>query len=382
MTLHDEIGRIVMRILLRDPYYALFLTGIDKQETTKVPTLAVGLTGVHIKLYINREFWDKLSPEHKYGVLIHEALHICYFHLLDSQHYPDRTLDNIACDLEINQYIHTDYLPETAIFLTDFQKRYPELELEPLKGRDYYYKKLKTLSAEERLQLTGEIGDNEHFWEIFESLSETEQSIIRNQIEYKMNEAAEEVRKSQGTIPGNIAELLRLREKVAPKFDWKKYIRQWVGMSKDIAVRTTRFKPNPYFSNRPSSKITYKQNILVAIDTSGSVSDSELQEFMSEIMNLHKFGHAIWIMCVDTQLYEPYKYNGSYDFQINGRGGTLFTPTLEYFNQSRDYSCMIYFTDGEAKCPPNSNKPMLWVVSSRGTTKTIKNHNGKILKIT
>ena len=42
---------------------------------------------------------------------------------------------------------------------------------------------------------------------------------------------------------------------------------------------------------------------------------------------------------------------------------------------------MIYFTDGEAELPPNAIRPMLWVVSSRGTTSAIQNHNGKILKI-
>lgn len=381
MTLYEEVGKTIMKLLIRDPYYALFLMGIDKQETTQVPTLAVGLAGIDIRLLINKEFWTSLSNEYKYGIIMHEALHICYFHLLDSSDYPDHKIDNIACDMEINQFISKDLLPEECIWLEDFQKKYPELQLEPLRGRRYYYNKLKSLPEEEQQKLGSNLGNNEHFWKVFDELSESDKEVIRNQVSYMMEEAAEQCRKQQGTVPGNIEQLMKLNKKEPPKFDWKKYIRQWVGMSQDIYFKQTRFKPNFYFRGNPSQKVKFKQQLLVAIDTSGSVSNDELQEFMSEIKHLYKFGHLIYIMCVDTQLYEPYLYKGVDEFKISGRGGTYFTPTLEYFNQHPEYSCMIYFTDGEAELPPNSNKPMLWVISSRGTDKYIKEHNGKVLRI-
>jgi predicted metal-dependent peptidase len=86
-------------------------------------------------------------------------------------------------------------------------------------------------------------------------------------------------------------------------------------------------------------------------------------------------------LCADTTIYEPYIYKGQTEIKIHGRGGTYFTPVLEYFNTHPEYSCMIYFTDGYAELPPNANRPMLWVVSSNGGIEAIKNHNGKILKI-
>jgi len=46
MTLYEDIGKAMKQLLFDDPYYALFLLGIQKQETTAVPTLAVGLTGL------------------------------------------------------------------------------------------------------------------------------------------------------------------------------------------------------------------------------------------------------------------------------------------------------------------------------------------------
>ena len=150
MTLYEQVAKTIMKLLIRDPYYALFLMGIDKQETTRVPTLAVGLNGIDIRLFINKEFWETLSDEYKYGIIMHEALHICYFHLLDMSDYPDHAIDNIACDMEINQFIGKHLLPKECIWLEDYQEKYPQLGLEPLQGRRYYYNKLKSLPEEEQ----------------------------------------------------------------------------------------------------------------------------------------------------------------------------------------------------------------------------------------
>lgn len=373
MTLYEDLGRILKLLLMDDPYYALFMMSLDKQETTKVPTLAVGLNGVNVVLYINPDFWFKLTKQQKFGVCKHEMMHLCFMHLVDNQYYPNRKKDNIAADLEINQYIDPTHLPEGGITL-DSVKAQMGLTLPPKQGRDFYYRQLGDKCNDY------ELGENEHFWEIFEQLSPEDQAVVRNQLESIMEKTADEVRKSRGSVPGEIESILTLIKKPA-RFDWKKFLRQWTGNSVEVFLKSTRFKPNPYFPGTPSNKIKLKQNILCAIDTSGSVSESELHEFMSEIHNLWKFGHTISILCVDTQIYDPYIYNGSSEITIHGRGGTYFTPTLEYFNSHNEYSCMIYFTDGEAELPPRANKPMLWVVSSRGTTRAIEKHNGKILKI-
>lgn len=375
MTLHEDLGRCLRRLLITDTYYAMFMLGLDKQETDRVPTLAVGLNGINVILYINPKFWFGLSQDEKFGVCKHEMMHLCFMHLVTLNNYPDHERDNIATDLEINQYIDSKHLPKDGITLDLIQKQFG-LTLPPKMGRDYYYK-----------QLAGKIpkefgpGTAEHFWEIYEQLSEAQQKVIQNQIEYRMTEIAEEMEKTKpGSVPGEISSIIKAIKKPS-QFDWKKFLRQWTGNSHEVEIRQTRFKPNPYFPATPSTKIKLKQNILIAIDTSGSVSDKELGEFMSELFNLWKFGHTLTILCVDTKIYDPYVYKGQTEVTIHGRGGTYFTPTLEYFNSHSEYNSMIYFTDGEAELPPNANKPMLWVISSRGTKRYIQEHNGKILKI-
>lgn len=375
-TLYEDVGITLRKLLMtQDPYYALFCIGLDKQETTKVPTMAVGLNGVNVILYINKEFWFGMSFEEKFGVCKHEMMHLCFMHLITGNSYPNRKLDNIATDLEINQYIAKDHLPEGCITLESVKKEFG-VDCPPKSGRDVYYKMLESKVPEEF-----DLGDNEHFWEAIEQLSEADKAVIQNQINWRMEHTSQELEKSKpGSTPGEISTLIALH-KIPPRFDWKKYIRLWVGNSSEVYTKQSRFKPNPFFPGTPSSKIKLKHNILCAIDTSGSVSNEELEEFMSEIYNLWKFGHTITILCVDTKIYEPYIYKGSAEIEMYGRGGTYFTPTIEYFNTHPEYSCMIYFTDGYAEMPPNANKPMLWVVSSNGGTSAIDGHNGKILKI-
>jgi len=374
-TLYDSVGYALKKLLFEDPYYAIFMTSLDKQETTRVPTLAVGLNGVNVTLLINKDFWFGLTPQERLGVCKHEILHLVFMHLTTSERYPLHTLDNIATDLEINQYIKPEWLPKGGLTLS-WAKETFGVNLEPKRGRDYYYKELLNTIPQDF-----NLGSAEHFWEAFDKLSEAEKYVVQNQINSIMNTASDTMEAMQpGSTPGEIKALIKLH-KIPPRFDWKKYLRLWVGNSKTPQIKQTRFKPNPYFTENPMVKVKHKQNILCAIDTSGSVSDGELGEFMSEIYNLWKSGNTITILCVDTKIYDPYEYRGQSEIKIHGRGGTYFTPTLDYFNSKKEYDCMIYFTDGEAELPPKAIKPMLWVISSKGKTEYIKEHNGKILCI-
>lgn len=374
MTLYEDVGKTLKKLQLMDPYYALFMMGLEKQETKRVPTMAVGLKGINTILYINPDFWFGMTKDERYGVCKHEMLHLCFMHLLQLGQYPNQKLHNIATDAEINQYIDPRYLPKDHINIEQLSEEF-NITLDQKAGSDYYYKKLKDKIPEDF-----DLGDAEHFWEEFEKLTEAEQAVVENQITYLMEATAEEIAKGRGTVPGEISGLIAMRKK-PPKFDWKKHMRQWVGNSSEVYTKPSRFKVNAFFPGTPASKIKLKQNILFAIDTSGSVSEAELEECMSELFHIWKLGHTVTILCADTQLYEPYIYQGQNDVKIHGRGGTYFSPVLEYFNSNPQYSCMIYFTDGGAELPPNANRPMLWVISSQGDDRAIKEHNGKKLII-
>ncbi len=106
--------------------------------------------------------------------------------------------------------------------------------------------------------------------------------------------------------------------------------------------------------------------MLLAIDTSGSVSDAEVLEFMNEIHHIYKTGVDITVIQCDTTIRSIEPYNGKNEIRLNGRGGTEFDPVLEYYNQNlKKYTSLIYFTDGEWHTSVKPKSPVLWVLSER-----------------
>lgn len=272
-----------------------------------------------------------------------------------------------------------------AIFLEDFA----ELNLIPKGGTDYYYKELeKTMdqngqsSCEALNNLLGNgngtdgngHGSEPHWnhstWDEFDNLSEAEKKMIQKQIEYQLKEVSEQVQKSRGTIPGELQGLIdALNHQEPPKFDWKSYLRNFIGGSTQTTAKKTRRKQSKRFPKAPGLKIQEKLHVLVGVDTSGSVSDDELAEFFHEMHHMFKTGTEITVVQCDTAISNISKYRSSDDgkIKIHGRGGTIFDPVVDYYNEnSKKFSCLIYFTDGEAPAPERKpNGRTLWVISSK-----------------
>ena len=119
--------------------------------------------------------------------------------------------------------------------------------------------------------------------------------------------------------------------------------------------------------------------MLLAIDTSGSVNNEELAEFMNEIYHIYKSGVAIEIIQCDTKINSIEEYKGKFELEIRGRGGTDFDPVLEYYMKHRQYTSLIYFTDGEAYTDLKPNKNVLWVLSER--SKINDSLPGRVIKL-
>ena len=183
----------------------------------------------------------------------------------------------------------------------------------------------------------------------------------------KLKKLQIKLKKRCGNIPGELADLIeRLTNIEPPKFDWKGYLRRFVGNSTVSYTKKLRRKYNKRYSDNPGLKIKFKNNILVGVDTSGSVSNDELKEFMSELTHMHKTGHKITVAQCDTQINSVEEFNPRKDWEIKGRGGTVFQPVIDLFNKKKGvYTALIYLTDGEAATPEDCPKNTLWVHSSQ-----------------
>jgi len=210
--------------------------------------------------------------------------------------------------------------------------------------------------------------DDHTTWKDFKNLPEATQQLISNNINSILKQTAEQVEKMRGTIPGEFTEIIeKLREKKPEVFNWKAYFRRLLGSIYDVNIRSTRRKPSKRFEGNAGIQHRKKVSILVAVDTSGSVSQEELQEFFSEIDYVFKAGARVTILQCDTHVNSIEEYDGKNIPKIKGRGGTDFNPPVDYYVEHRkEYASLIYFTDGEAPLPRKNPSGMVWVISSRG----------------
>ena len=372
MNNQDTLARATKTLMLREPFYGYFLMSMNKSWDEGVGTAGVSKHNIGFKLTIAPTFWKGLTDLQQLGIMKHELLHIAFFHLTMRDKYPDHELFNIAADMEINQYIDKTWLPSGCIDIDEFKKDLPHLDYK--KGTDYYYKELgqaKKNNTSPTLNQFLQGARNMHgTWDDFKGLSDAEKKLLESQAEYQMKTTAEQVQKRSGSIPGELAELIKgMYEKTVPKFNWKGYLRRFAGGSMKIFTKKLRRKHNKRFDHLPGLKVKPKKHILVGVDTSGSVSSAELEEFFQEIHHMHKTGADITVIQCDTQIVDISPYKKGAEKEIKGRGGTSFTPVVDHYNKYiNKYSCLIYLTDGEASNPQNKPKgKTLWVLSERSS---------------
>ncbi len=391
MNKQESLSKTSKNLMLKEPFYGFFLIMLNKVWNNTIGTAAVSKNGINYQLTISEDFWEPLSDNHRMGLLKHELLHIAFNHLISFDLFKDKKLANIAMDMEINQYIDKDWLPKGGIDINDYE----DLNLDKRAGSRYYYDKLQELQKKKKqngtcgcenmdklldalekgdCQVTirmpkGE-GDKDvnmpnHPWKEFENLPEAEKQLIETQMQRVLEEVKNQSIKKQGNIPGEMKGIIKIKEIIPPKFNWKNYLRRFTGISTKIFTKKIRRKENTKFPDMPGMKVKMRQKLMLAIDTSGSVCDDEVREFMNEMHHIYKTGVDITLVQCDTYIRDISEYKGTYDLKLHGRGGTDFTPVIEYFNENTSYTSLVYFTDGEASTSINPRAKVLWVHSEQ-----------------
>jgi len=200
-----------------------------------------------------------------------------------------------------------------------------------------------------------------------DSMDESEMAALQDAVESLMLFAADEVEKSCGQIPGEIAgRIEKLRKKPKPVADWRRYFRRYLGNEFSELIKKSRKRESRRFPDAAGNRHQRKSHILVAIDTSGSVSMPEYMEFFGQIKTLQDKATFHVVEC-DTRIVHEYDFKGKPNEVLHGGGGTSFEPPIDLFIKNRKkYDALVYFTDGGAYIPDNTPKDTLWVISSRG----------------
>ena len=362
-----KIERCYKKMLIEKPFYGLFLLGLSKVIDRSVDTACVRKRGINCELVINPDYWDSQDDTQQMNLLCHEVYHIVFQHMFLWDSFPNKEVLGLATDCEVNSYLNN----------LDNSWVTPSIWNLPLRqGTKFYYEEIIKQSQQQsnnENSCSNNDGlktkdDHSQWGKDFHECSNAEKQLIQNQINNQIKTAAEQTIKMRGTIPAELQEIVNELLKPKPRiFDWKAFFRRMLGSIYDINIKKTRRKESIRFPGAAGIKHKKKVSILVAVDTSGSISNKELEDFFSEITYIYKAGARITILECDARISANYEYTGKWNGKVHGRGGTDFQPVIDYYrNNKKDYAALVYFTDGECSIPENVPMDTIWVITSEG----------------
>lgn len=340
-------------------------------------------------LYYNPEYIKHLSLEQTQFVLAHEALHCALSHFARRQHRVKHRWD-IACDLAINPLLLKDGLkpPPGVLINSGFEgmtaeEIYPYIEedTEDETHDDHFYdneNQSKGSSGGELLdgddQESGGPGagepDPEQSGEQPRALSETEREQLAVQWRQRLAGAAQQAMQA-GKLGAAMARLVD--HLLQPQLPWRMLLARYMtGVARDdySYQRPSRREGDAILPTLRNAQI----DVIVVLDTSGSINDTELQEFISEINAIKGQMRArLTLHACDAELckHGPWIFEPWEEFakptDIYGRGGTRFVPVFEWLErEGRIPDLLVYFTDADGEFPKvEPTYPVLWLVKGR-----------------
>lgn len=168
-----------------------------------------------------------------------------------------------------------------------------------------------------------------------------------------------------------------ITEMLEPHVDWRREFADFVSSTCKGKDEYTwrrfnrRMLPNDMYL--PTVENETIGEIVVGIDTSGSIGQEQLNEFASELVSIAEAvqPESIRILWWDTKVHGEQLFTENYE-QIGsllkplGGGGTRVSSVSEYINKKKiKAECVVVFTDGylENDVVWNINSPTLWLVT-------------------
>jgi predicted metal-dependent peptidase len=204
-----------------------------------------------------------------------------------------------------------------------------------------------------------------------EGSDEAAEAVVEAMVSDATRDAPREARLA-GTRPAEILETLVADGRRAVPIDWRRALQRFV-MQHGHGLRWSYSRPNRRFPRRvgeiPSrSRLPTRSSpkVLVAIDTSASISGAELAEVGRQLVRAAPYAQLVITEC-DAVIHRTYRFEGELR-RVMGRGGTdLRPPFAPAFLRRHGVGGVVYFTDGCGPFPVEPPPvPVLWVLSARG----------------
>lgn len=345
-TVLQQLTRARTALILDQPFFGVLALRLQLIEDNNHKTLAVNGRQV----FYNANFVASLTPALTKSALAHEVFHCVYDHISRRGSRNPRKY-NMAGDYVIN----------AALKDSGFEI-----------GDGWLYNSAYAgMSSDEIYNLIPDNDNKNDEGPLDEILDGDPSETEIEATDWKIATIqAAGAAKAMGKLPASLQRFID--ELTIPKIDWKSALQRFV----------TETSKNDYSWLRPNRRFVaqgmflptlYSEamgEIVVAIDTSGSIDQATLNTFGAEVKAIVQSvrpstTHVVYcdaaINHVDT--FEP---NDELKFEMyGGDGGTDFCPPFEYVTK-HDVKpvCMVYLTDGYGPFPKTPDYPVLWICTS------------------
>ena len=367
--------RARITLLNHQPFFGQIALNTPVIFTDSIETM--GVDGV--SLFVNPKFVEEKSQAELCGVIAHECLHVALLHpTRRGQRDPKKW--NIATDhavnLELLKAIRADdgYLMELpSDCLAD-----PQYEG---MSADTIYNRLPDDKGDDGDQPGDQPGnqpgdspgDTGGCGEVFDAPADVSVEEIEAEIKQRVVQAAHSAR-AQGKLPGNMESMID--DMLKPVVDWKSKLRE----------HFERVFPSDYSWMRPNRRFLHEGlylpgvekdgtgHIVVGVDTSSSVSDDEIKQFISEINSICEdvVPEKVTVIYCHTNVWAVDEFEADEDFTVRPRrgGGTEFVPVFEEIEKRGiQPKALIYLTDlGCNGYPTTPSYPVIWGATDRYST--------------
>jgi predicted metal-dependent peptidase len=410
-TTQEKLSRARTQLLLNQPFFGALCLRLKLVAAPDFPTMA---TNGRLLVY-NPAFVEKLTPAELEGVLAHEVMHCALAHHC-RRGGRDEQLWNQAADYAVNPILISNgmTLPKDALIdpsFTDMSAE--EIYARLLKqGQDSSQAQSPQPSSaqagtggsgggsgqtlpmtpheppqsappqsEQQPQLAGMSEQSLEpraggFGEVLDAVGEDDQPASQAERSRQMHEwaiSAEQAlcsAKACGREPSGIERPLEQARN--SEQDWRAILRDFIAATNPSDYRWA--PPNRRFVSSglylPSVERSGVGEIVVVVDTSGSIGSKELEQFAGEITAISdeaqpRLIHVIYCDAA-VQAVEEFAPSEPIKLSPRGGGGTDFVPPFRWVEENGiEPKCLIYLTDlCCSSFPPAPDYPVLWVTDS------------------
>jgi len=316
-------------------------------------------------LYYNRGYIDSLDVGQTQFAVSREALHCALLHFYRRGNRHQKLWES-ACDFAVNPLLIEDGLKVTpdTVCLTEFNGMTAE-EIYPL-------------LQDAELQLPQSRNDSNDDDSGAQPQQQEAQNLSQNDLEMlaarwrqRLAAAAQQAQQA-GKLSAEQARLVDFF--LQPKLPWRSLLAQYLSP-------TAR---NDYSYTRPSSRRgdpavfpglhSEEIDLVVAVDTSGSIREAEIEQFFSEINAIKGLIRArIALLCCDAKIDDkcPVFFEAwdefKFETRVQGGGGTDFRPVFRWIDrQDMIPDTLVYFTDACGEFPEREPPyPTVWLVKGK-----------------